>query len=373
VFEAAKLEAERIMREYLAGQTTMSNTVVKFTVHHAEVTVFAGLEEVLHILCQEFFPDYIGFTDDPFSRFEEVGPAKFYGRLMKGPGGIFVKAENKIGSSSHLAIEFKGESFEIYGMAPFARFLTRIHESGQRWHLTRIDDAWDGVGFTPDRVFRALSKRQFRSLATRDSVERRETPFGDDKGKTVYLGKRGSADYLRVYDRRETGTRIEHECRRNRAKVVGLMLVHTPLNRWHEVAMGNLRDFVDFVRRTPGENVTRSKPLKFWAKFVGEVERMQVSMGDLAATVKAQVTITTQKVQAVVKAISRRALTLVDAVGWDVFKRMLEAQRVRMRPSDAARSAEVRAVIDCAVEIYGKTAEEIFGGSPANWWHPSAG
>ncbi len=372
VFEAAKREAARLMEAVLAASPiTTGNTVVKFTVHGAAVTVFGGLEETLNSLCQEFFPDYIGLTDDPFTRFEEVGPAKFYGRLLKGPAGIFVKAENKLGPS-HLSIEFAGEAFEVYGMVPFARFLTRIHESGQRWHLTRIDNAWDGVDFTPETVFKALKNGHVRSLAQRDTINLRDTPFGDEAGKTVYFGKRGSADHLRVYDRRETGTRIEHECRKARAKLLGLMFIHTPLERWHEVAMGSLRDFVDFVKRDDGENVTRCKLLKFWAKFIGKVERMNVSMGDLASTVKAQVKLTTAKVQAGVKAISRRVLTLVDSVGADVFMSMIEKQRVRMRPSDVARVAETKMVIERAVEIFGKKPEEIFGGSSVNWWHAMA-
>jgi hypothetical protein len=136
--------------------------------------------------------------------------------------------------------------------------------------------------------------------------------------------------------------------------------------------MGSLRDFVDFVKRDDGENVTRCKLLKFWAKFIGKVERMNVSMGDLASTVKAQVKLTTAKVQAGVKAISRRVLTLVDSVGADVFMSMIEKQRVRMRPSDVARVAETKMVIERAVEIFGKKPEEIFGGSSVNWWHGMA-
>jgi hypothetical protein len=367
VFDAAKAEAGRVMAVFLASQAAMSNTAVKFTLHHAEVTVFEGWEQVLHLLAVAMFPDFIGFTDDPLKWFEEVGPAKFYGRLLRGPCGLFVRCENKVGPA-HVSIEFKGEAFETYGMAPFARFMASVHDSGVRWHATRLDCAWDGADFSPKRVYAALKRGHFRSLAQRDTVQLRETPFGDDAGQTVYLGKRGSADYLRVYDRRETGTRVEHECRKGRAKLLGLMLIHTPLDRWHEVAMGNLRDFVDFVKRSPGENVTRSKPLKFWSIFVGQVERMQVRMGDLASTVKTQSKITTQKLQSVVKAISRRVNTLARGLGWDVFKQVMHREEIRLRPSDLSRIEDVKLVLSSASQFYEVTVEEIMLGGLA-WSH----
>lgn len=364
VFEAAKCEAQRITGEVLAGLTATCNTAVKFTTHGAEVSVFAGVEEVLNILCCEFFVDYHAFEDDPFRRFEELGPAKFYGRLLKAPGGIFVRCENKLGAS-HVSVELKGEAFEVYGMVPFARFLTRVHESGVRWHLTRIDNAWDGVEFTPHKLFRELKRGNVRSLAQRDTVKWCDTPFGDEAGQTCYFGRRGSADHLRCYNKRETGTRLEHECRRNRAKLLGLMLVHTPLERWAEIALANLRDFVDFVKRAEGENVTRAKPLKFWSKFVGDVQRMKVSMADLAGTVRQQVQVTTQKVQAVVKAISRRVNVLARAVGWDVMREMMQREEYRLRPSDAARADQVKTVVARAVEIYETSVSEIFSGCRA--------
>jgi hypothetical protein len=361
VFEAAKVQAERITRELLEGLTALSNTAVKFTIHGAEVTVFDSLENVAHVLASEFFDDFNVFDEDAISRFEDLGPAKFYGRLLKGPCGIFIRAENKLGAS-HVSIEFKGESFEVYGMAPFARLLTRLHESGQRWHCTRLDNAWDGVEFTPDKVFRALKRGHVRSLAQRDTITQFDTPFGENAGKTTYFGRRGSADFLRVYDRRETGTRLEHECRRGRAKLLGLMLVHTPLARWHEIGLAHLRDFVDFVKRSPDENVTRAKPLKFWSKFVGSVERIHVSMSDLASTLKVRAEQTAVQIQSVVKSLSRRANVILRAVGQKSFLSMLSREEVRLRPSDEARAADMKTVLATAAELYECSVLDILGG-----------
>jgi hypothetical protein len=364
VWEAVKAAAaaEVVKVQALAGaETAPCKTAVKFTVHGADITVFAGVDEVLNLLADEYIEGYCGFTgDDPRAHFEHIGSARRYGDLFKGPGGIFVKGSSKVGPD-HVSIELKGEVFDLYGMAPFQRLMQRFNEMQLRWHLTRVDMAFDGVPFTPRKVFKAIERGHVRSLAQRDTLTEQNTPFGDEAGKTTYFGKRGSADFLRVYDRRKSGTRIEHECRKHRAKWIGLILMSAPIDTWHYVALGELRDFLDFVRVKEGENVTRAsgKLVPWWSEFIGQVQRSTVKMGDVLKGFREQAELTAGRVAGVVKNISRRVNLLRDVLGDAEFLSLFDRFRERENGADRVRVKEVGQVLRKAAELCGQSISEI--------------
>jgi hypothetical protein len=341
------------------------------------VTVFGQVDEVLMALADEYVPDYCGLTDDARSYFEDLGETRRYGKLYKGPGGLVLKGENRIGPS-HVSIEIPGGAFDLYGMAPFQRLMQRLNQLQLRWHLTRVDCAFDGVPFTPDHVYRAVERGNVRSLAQRDTLNRRETPFGDEAGKTTYFGRKGSADHLRCYDRRDTGTRIEHECRKARAKWIGLIFMTAPIRHWHHVALGELRDFLDFVRRKAGENVTRNagRLLVWWGRFIGAVQRSEVKMSDVLKGFQQQAELTAGKVAAAVKAVSRRVNAVREVLataaktgprcgcptcgvsaGDRDYLGLLDKFRVRENGADRVRAREWGDVLTRASDLLGESVE----------------
>lgn len=363
VWDAVKAEAAKQVRKVMglaALETAPCKTAVKFTVHGADITVFGSPEDVLRLLADEYIEGYCGLVDDPHAHFEDLGSARRYGRLYKGPNGLFVKAEAKVGPD-HVSIEIKGESFDVYGMAPFSRLMQRFNEMQLRWHLTRVDLAFDGVPFTPRKVFKAIEASQVRSLAQRDTLTEQHTPFGEKAGKTTYFGKRGSADFLRVYDMRGTGTRIEHECRKARAKWIGLILMSAPVETWHYVALGELRDFLDFVRRKAGDNVTRvgGKLLPWWAAFIGQVERSKVSMSDVLKGFQEQAELTAGRVANAAKNISRRVNTLREVLGDQRFLALFDRFKVRENGADRVRGVEWGNVLKRAADLWGRSVEDI--------------
>ena len=369
VREAARRAAADLLAAFEVN-APVSNTGHKFTVHWADVTVFASVETVTDLLALAFFSDHSPFTDTGRDRFEEVGAAKFYRQLLKGPGGIFVKHDPTAGPG-HCSVQLTGESFDVYGMACFARFLASVEDQQLRWHLTRIDLAFDGVEFAPRELYRELKKGNVRSNAERESITWHETPFGDDAGDTCNLGRRGSADHLRCYNRRATGTRVEHECRKQRAKWVGLQLVHTPLSDWHKIALGNLRDFLDLVKRRPGQNVTRAKLVPFWREFVAGVERCEVKISDHIAALKHAAEQTIGNVKERAGRIKRTAAKLYLALGHETFVAMVKRDAKQLHAADVSQVEDWRGIIASYCDAFALEPSFVFARAVGGGWGSS--
>jgi len=336
-----------------------SNTGHKFTVHWAAITAFCTVETLCDLVALAFIEDFTPFDGGAMDRFQECGSVRFYNRLLRGPGGIVIKCENRVGAP-HCSVELSGEALDLHGVASLQRLLASLEDTGQRWHFTRLDCAWDGVEFTPRRVFETIKRGDVRSLAERESLSWHETPFGEDAGGTCYFGKRGSADFLRVYDRRATGTRIEHECRGDRAKWMGLQLLNTPLHSWHRVALANLRDFFDLVKRRESKNVTRCTLLGFWREFVQDVERCEVRLSDGIEALRARAAATVESVKTSARAVVRRAAKIFLVAGESLFVTMVKNAAQRLGPSDLAQVEDWKLVVGCYCDAWSLAPDDVF-------------
>lgn len=360
---AVMAEAQRVAEAFV-GQAPMGNTGHKFTfsylVHCAEGTVFnCQLSEFLNLLCCCLYDDFDPFTEDPFTRFEEVGPSRMFKRFLKGPGGVVVKAEPTMAvGRDYLCWELPGEWFELNGLERFARLLGMIHETGCQWHLTRLDDAFDGVGFAPEQMYKLLEAGQVRSLAQRSTLKFERKPFGsrdgkDEAGDTCNWGRRGSGDFLRCYNKRGF-TRLEHECRRDRAKIIGWQMVNTPVERWHVLALGHVRDFLDLVVRPDGVNVSRCTELQpCWAEFVGQVERFKMNVADTLKKMRQRVRVTVASIDRCFRQIERRVALLVKSLPKKVVEERFKRADLKLGPKLLVRAAEWGQVLKVGCEVFG--------------------
>jgi len=120
-----------------------------------------------------------------------------------------------------------------------------------RYKFTRLDFAFDHVGFTPEDVEAAVRNNLVRSLAKRESLHIESTPFlprddGELGTYTVEFGSNQSERMITVYNKRGY-TRLEFQMRDARADLVAKELFSSfEEKEWFKIAIAHLRDFADF-------------------------------------------------------------------------------------------------------------------------------
>lgn len=367
------------LRAVGSGEAPPCKTGAKFTVHGATVTVWAHLDEVANLMCGHYLQDFCPFTDDAILKMHELGPTQRFERRFQVAAGVFVLSGPRLGGD-YCSIDIKGEAFEVFGMVPFQKLLQDLLVRDIRWHLTRVDPAFDGAPFTPLQFKEAVEAGDVRSLTTRDTLDWRSTPLGPDKGDTCTFGHRGSDGFLRVYNRRrdEQGdpiTRVELECRGDRAKLVGLALVGKEMQYWPEVCMTVLRSFVDLVDRSSDKCVTRCRPLSMWAAFVGDVQRIKLKLTATVQAFKENVVRVVQKVDRLQKRAVGAIGTLHQLLGgyfesWiaravDEFKTQPRHAYARAR---AAGFGQILGIDDEAFSLRGAAIKGLADGGAEGYW-----
>jgi len=188
-------------------------------------------------------------------------------------GGVTVLAEGQGSQAAAMGchIEIPGGACEALG---YGRLLDIARQLQLR--ASRLDLAVDGCPFTPAQVWAVWEQDQVRSKVKRpaDAVEGREWRSGEwirsASGDTAYLGSRQAARRVRVYDRRETGTRLELQARHHAAAAIQADLMATSLADAPARILGHVRAFVDFTQGT--DTCSSRRPLAaWWSAFCGHV------------------------------------------------------------------------------------------------------
>ncbi len=148
----------------------------------------------------------------------------------------------------HVHLEIPGSGCECMTLDKY-KLLVRS-DFGFLCKATRIDLAFDMVEFSPWNVLDAVVQGKVVSLAKRDTLRFYDAPYqkldsGDVGAQTCYFGSRSSERMIRVYNERGFN-RIEMQCRGDRALMVAWDLVLAPVSEMWKVAMGHLRQFVEF-------------------------------------------------------------------------------------------------------------------------------
>src|SRR5690606_16652025 len=95
----------------------------------------------------------------------------------------------------------------------------------------------------------------------------------------------------RVYDRRETGTRLELQARGHAGSVIAADVLDGEVgDGWARRVLGHVRAFVDFVE-VEGANASRRGLVDWWAEFVGDVERATVRLTGVVVVSVARVAV----------------------------------------------------------------------------------
>lgn len=182
------------------------------------------------------------------------------------PSGLRV---NEFIGATFAQVEIPGQACECFGDVGLRLLVESIDAMGWRWHATRIDAAFDGVGVTPRAVYGLLEAGQYNSRC-------RLSPsiLGNEEGQTCYTvyPPTKSERCVRVYDRRGE-TRVEGIWRSEQAKAIGAELLRLPVDQWGRRLLELLRAYVDFVDRAASSQACRCPLLPWWADLVGQVAR----------------------------------------------------------------------------------------------------
>lgn len=144
--------------------------------------------------------------------------------------------------------------------------------------ITRLDMAWDGVGFEPETVKQAIDNEQLRSYARRSSMQYIIHPYeqredGQLGTSAVRLGSNQSSRLLRVYDKHGP-VRVELQSRDKRADLIARDVLRLLPRQWFDPALGHLRDYIDFI--DPETKVL----LPWWSQFIHNQDRAQKVVAD---------------------------------------------------------------------------------------------
>ncbi len=244
---------------------------MEFRVHWLSVTIWCSTEHGL-LTWQIWFEDYLGRMQAQIhggrgfrNLYKALVGAKLY-------TGAITAVEN---GEPYIHLEFPGMACDALPPQLLKEFISTI-SIYEKSRVSRLDLAWDGVGFTPEIVKEAVEKNLIRSPLKRRtmnfSVEPLEKKEDGSLGtSSVRLGAGSSERLLRVYDKRGP-VRLELQLRGKRAdKIAKEVLVKLPKS-WPELAIGHLRDYIDFA-----EDDTL---LPWWMEFVKSTPRTHMQVTD---------------------------------------------------------------------------------------------
>lgn len=234
-----------------------------------------------------------------------------------------------------------------------------------RGHLTRLDVAWDdvaaaGAGMLDVTEMRreleaghvAMRARRWEARTGFQSITeyRQKATAPEVTGETLYFGRRGSASFVRIYDKRAERlaklppddpqraalpghwVRVELELR---AASAGAMFGVLRDGGW-PAASEVLRGYLDFRTPTEDTNHARWPAAPWWSAFLDGAER--ATLGLTRPTASAA-----RSAAWIRRQVASTIAILVDAGGSDWLRDSLDEARGRPRPGDARRLAEAEA------------------------------
>ncbi|MBX3047662.1 MAG: replication initiation factor domain-containing protein [Anaerolineales bacterium] len=280
---------------------------MEFRVHWFAITIWGTANHALK-LWSVWFEKSLGVMLD-----QGYG-ARFYQTIYK------ALAESKLycaprqaveDAEPHFQIELPGLACEALHPKILQEFML-VLERTERFQLTRLDLAWDGVPFTPEELDQAGKEQLFRTYAKRETFSYERSPYKPREdgqiGHSIFrMGSRQSSRYLRVYNFHGP-VRLEMETKGSRADGIGRdVLVHAP-DEWATKAMAHLRDFVDV-------------DAPYWVEFVRGQARANFTITDARTKEMSRIS------EWLFKQVSPSLSVLVDVYGEGAVKTLLAAGR----------------------------------------------
>ncbi|MCW5875217.1 MAG: replication initiation factor domain-containing protein [Anaerolineales bacterium] len=240
---------------------------MEFHVHWLSLTLWADKEYALK-LWEEWFQQYLG----PLVAVGHGG--RGFKGLYQALGAAKLYAD-PVGEGAYVHLEFPGSACDALPPKLIQEFIVSLNR-WEKFRVSRLDLAWDGVGFTPQHVVEAVSEEKLRSLLKRKTLHVHDQPFEEREDgvlgtSSVRLGSNQSSRMLRVYDKRGP-VRLEFQTRAERADLVARDVLLRLPQTWAEAALAHLRDYVDFE--------FEGKLLAWWEQFVREIGRAFKKISD---------------------------------------------------------------------------------------------
>lgn len=184
----------------------------------------------------------------------------------------------------------------------WVNFLKRIHDYSQdegiEINVSRLDIALDDHKgfFSLDEVIRKVKRGEVTSRFKKAiRIETIDIETGKSEGNTVYFGRASSNIRFRLYeknyqikhkykdidiDENEIWNRIELQLRNERAMKMFQILLTNNDGDFAKEVKGVLSNYLQFRTRSKDKNKSRWPIWKKWQKFIGEVEKIKLTVSE---------------------------------------------------------------------------------------------
>lgn len=208
-------------------------------------------------------------------------------------GGIAIYFEGRKDMGIHVEMSGQGcRHFEKYSSSDWITFFRVIVLL--EINVTRLDLAVDDYkGYFTLKQVREKIRRKCVKSRFKDAIEMKKTRLatGESRGETVYFGSGKSMIQIRFYDklleREEAGKivdehitfwqRTEIQMRDERAMSAILILINEVENLGQFIC-GTLKNYLNFLVEDKDKNKARWKVCKWWDKFLGDVDKISLTI-----------------------------------------------------------------------------------------------
>ncbi|MEX1071397.1 MAG: replication initiation factor domain-containing protein [Anaerolineales bacterium] len=297
---------------------------MEFHVHWLSLTMWMDRDYAIK-LWDEWFLEFLG----------PLVPIGHGGRGFKSLYQALAAAKlyaDPVGEGSFVHLELPGSACDALPPKLIQEFIVTLNR-WEKFRVSRLDLAWDGVEFTPHDVKEAVAQEKLRSLLKRKTLHVHDQPFEErDDGvmgtTSVRLGSNQSSRMLRVYDKRGP-VRLEFQTRAERADLVAREVLLKLPDLWPEAALAHLRDYVDFE--------FEGRLLAWWEKFVRKIGRAFKKITDARQLELSRMT------EWMMTQVAPTLSVLADVIGEDIYKALtIQGRRKRGRRYDAVLIAANR-------------------------------
>lgn len=243
--------------------------------------------------------ELIGLDPDDFNDLDH-GLYGYSRQLRMGNISVMYAGAPEMGI--HVQMTGQGcREFETHSKLNWKEFFLKCFEYDA--NFTRLDIAIDDIAYDGDKLYftlpmliRKLKDGEIRSRFKKGKyITTVRIEDGQELGSTLYFGQQSSDIQIRFYeknferlaagkelDKKIIGwNRTEIQTRRERANALALYLVNEDViseTTVGEIAAGVLRNYISFCIKDNDKNKARWKVCKWWDNFLGDVEKLKLTL-----------------------------------------------------------------------------------------------
>lgn len=244
--------------------------------HWLTITIHTSFEEFAQVWDPDFSEIFGALVP------KEIG-GRFYRLRHEALLGLKVYHHPVTQGENHICLDIPGLACDAITPQIFRFLLCTLEGNHWVYNVTRIDLAFDYCPFTPAQVKEAIANDKMISLVKRKTEKWHTSDYVlQDDGvtmgcQTLEIGSNESQRMMTVYNKRGY-VRLEFQCRNERAALVARDVIMQPFDQWRCVAMGHLRQYIEFRDFPEWEAFTTSTvryAIKISAPRTVSVRKMQ--------------------------------------------------------------------------------------------------